>query len=120
MTLEWANEKYSGKTTIVIIANVEKSAGGSMVIGQGASPTDGKMTVTIIPFKSKYDCLINKFPKTPTGEVVKEEDVLFFQTERISIVSNPPTDLDIDGDLQSSTPAVIKILPRSVDIICPL
>ena len=120
MTLEWDNEKFSGKITILIIANVEKSAGGSMMIGPGAKPTDGKLTVTIVPYKSKYDCLVNKFPKTPTGEIVKEEDVLFFQTEKISVVSDPPTELDIDGDIYSSTPAVVKILPRSVDIISPL
>jgi YegS/Rv2252/BmrU family lipid kinase len=120
MTLEWDDEKFSGKVTILLIANVEKSAGGSMVIGPGASPTDGKLTVTIVPFKSKYDCLVRKFPKTPIGEIVKEEDVLFFQTDKISIVSNPPTELDIDGDIHSKTPATVRILPRSVDIISPL
>jgi len=120
MTLEWDNEKFNGKLIIVVIANVEKSAGGSMMIGPGATPRDGKMTVTIIPYKSKYDCLVNKFPKTPTGEIVKEPDVLFFQTEKISVVSDPPTELDIDGDIFSSTPAVVKILPRSVNIISPL
>jgi YegS/Rv2252/BmrU family lipid kinase len=120
MTMEWDNQKFSEKITILIIANVEKTAGGSMVMGPGASPTDGKLTVTIVPFKSKYDCLFRKFPKTPTGEIVKEEDVLFFQTDKISIVSNPPSALDIDGDIHSKTPAIVKILPRSVDIISPL
>ena len=120
MTLEWDNQKFSGKITILMIANVEKTAGGSMMIGPGATPTDGKLTVTIVPYKSKYDCLINKFPKTPTGEIIKEEDVLFFRTEKISVICDPPSELTIDGDLHSSTPAVVRILPRFMDIISPL
>jgi len=120
MTLEWDNKKFSGNVIIVIIANVEKTAGGSMVVGPGATPTDGKMTVTIVPYRSKYDCLVNKFPKTPTGEIVNEPDVKFFQTEKLSIKSTPESEMDIDGDLFGCTPAIVKILPLSVGIISPV
>ncbi len=120
MTIEWDHGTYSGKTIIVITANVEKTSGGSMMIGPGASPTDGKMTVTIVPFRSKYDLLVNKFPKTPTGEVVKEPGVAFFQTKKITIHSHPPCDMDIDGDIFGPTPATSAICPQAVQIVCPV
>lgn len=64
----------------------------------------------------KYDCLLNKFPKTPTGEIVNEPGVEFFQTKRMAIYSNPPCDIDIDGDLFGSTPATIAICPQAVNM----
>jgi len=49
MTLEWDTGRYSGKTIMVLSANVERSSGGSMVVGPKSKPTDGRITVTIIP-----------------------------------------------------------------------
>lgn len=117
MTIEWESGHYRGKTTIVINANVEKTSGGSMMLGPGAAPTDGKMTVTIVPFISKYDCLVNKFPKTPTGDVMKEPGVEFFQAQKITIDSHPPCDMDIDGDIFGPTPATLTICPQAVQIV---
>jgi len=117
MTIEWDNERYYGKTVILIITNVEKTSGGSMLLGPGANPTDGKMTVTIVPFKSKFDCLVNKFPKTPTGKIINEPDVRFFQASKITVKSKPATDMDIDGEIHGSTPATVNILPLWVSII---
>ena len=119
MTIEWDDGNYRGKTTIVLDANVEMISGGSMMVGPGAAPDDGEITVSIIPFKSKFDCLVKKFPKTPSGEIMKEPDVKFFRTKKISINSDPPSDMDMDGELFGSTPAVLTICPQAVQIICP-
>ncbi len=119
MTIEWPQGTYSGHTTIVLCANVERASGGSMVVGPGASPLDGKMTVTIVPFKSKRDCLFVKFPKTPKGTIIEEPDVQYFQTDTVRILSNPPTDMDIDGDIFGRTPATVTVCPKAVRIVCP-
>ena len=117
MTIKWDDGRYSGKTTIVIIANIEKTSGGSMILGPGATPTDGKMTVTIVPFKSRINCIFKEFPKLPAGNVIEIPDVRFFHTKNIYVKSEPVTDMDIDGDPLGSTPATVKILPLSVKII---
>lgn len=117
MNVEWESGEYSGRTTMVIIANVERTSGGSMILGPGASPFDGKMTVTIVPYKSKASCLFNEFPNLPKGKVSEIPGVKFFQTNQISVKSEPETDMDIDGDNHGRTPALVKILPLSVKII---
>jgi diacylglycerol kinase family enzyme len=117
MKIEWENGSYSGKTTMVIVTNVEKTSGGSMILGKGATPVDGKMTVTIVPFKSKFNCLFKEFPKLPRGMVDQIPGVKFFQTNQISVDSQPPTDMDIDGENLGSTPAKVKIVPLSLKII---
>jgi YegS/Rv2252/BmrU family lipid kinase len=117
MKIEWENGSYSGKTTMVIVTNVEKTSGGSMILGKGATPVDGKMTITIIPFKSKFNCLFNEFPKLPKGKVEHIPGAKFFQTTQITVDSDPPTDMDIDGDNHGSTPATVEISPLSIKII---
>ena len=117
MKIEWENGNYSGKTTMVIVANVESTSGGSMILGKGATPVDGKMTITIIPYKSKINCLFNEFPKLPKGMVDQIPGVKFFQTNQISVHSQPPTDMDIDGDNHGSTPATVKIVPLLLKIV---
>jgi YegS/Rv2252/BmrU family lipid kinase len=117
MKIEWENGSYSGKTTMVIVTNVEKTSGGSMILGKGATPVDGKMTITIIPFKSKFNCLFKEFPKLPRGMVDQIPGVEFFQTNQISVDSQPPTDMDIDGENLGITPATVRIDPLSLKII---
>ena len=117
MKIEWENGSYSGRTTMVIITNVEKTSGGSMILGRGATPVDGKMTITIIPYKSKFNCLFNEFTKLPKGKVDQIPGAKFFQTTQISVVSDPLTDMDIDGENLGITPATVKIVPLSLKII---
>ncbi|MFC1740983.1 diacylglycerol/lipid kinase family protein [Nanoarchaeota archaeon] len=117
MTIKWDGGKYKDRTTFVIVANVEKTSGGSMMLGPGAKPTDGMMTVTIVPFKSKFNCFFKEFPKLPKGKVTAIPGVRFFRTKKIKIVSTPRTDMDIDGDPIGTTPATVKILPKKIKII---
>ena len=88
-----------------------------MKIGPGASPVDGKMTVTIVPFKSKFNCIFKEFPNLPKGKVNQIPGAKFFQAKEISVNSKPPTDMDIDGENLGSTPATVKIDPLVVKII---
>ena len=88
-----------------------------MKLGPGATPVDGTMTVTIIPFKSKFNCLFKEFPNLPKGKVDEIPGALFFRTKKISVDSMPSTDMDIDGDNHGSTPATVKINPLSIKII---
>jgi diacylglycerol kinase family enzyme len=118
MEMKWDGGKYEGNTVIALAANVEKSSGGSMVVGPGATPTDGKMTVTIVPYKSKYDCLIKKLPKTPTGEIINEPGVRHFRTTKITIKSTPQCIMDIDGDNYVATAATLEICPKALRVVC--
>lgn len=117
MNVEWEGGNYSDKTSIVIVANVERTSGGSMMLGKGASPLDGKMTITIIPFKSKLNCLLKEFPNLPKGEIDKMPGVKFFQTNQIYVNSDPPTHMEIDGENYGCTSATVKIIPLSAKII---
>jgi diacylglycerol kinase family enzyme len=52
ITAHWEEHKYSGRAWLVIVANVERTSGGSMCLAPGAQFDDGELNVSIIPFKS--------------------------------------------------------------------
>jgi len=49
MTLRWGEEEYYEHTWMVIVGNIERTAGGSMCLAPGADPEDGFMHTSIIP-----------------------------------------------------------------------
>lgn len=119
MTVRWEAGEYSGRTMMVIIANVERSAGGSMCIAPGAKADDGELNVTIMPFKSRPRMMFKLLPKVPTGSHIDEPGVKYFQAKRIEIVSDPQSFLDLDGDILGTTPAVLTIQPQAIEIMTP-
>ena len=44
-------------------------------------------------------------------------NVKFFQTSSITVKSDPPTDIDFDGEIYGTTPAAVKILPLALNVI---
>ena len=104
---------------MVITANVERTSGGSMCLAPGARFDDGELNVSIIPFQTKLRDVPTMLPKVPSGGHVAEPGVMFFPTKRMTVESDPPAVLDIDGDLFGTTPAVFEVCPRAAEIICP-
>jgi diacylglycerol kinase family enzyme len=68
MTIRWGEEEYCERTWMVIIGNIERTAGGSMCLAPGAHPEDGLMHTSIIPVRSKLNLLAKMMPQKPPGQ----------------------------------------------------
>jgi len=119
MTVRWKKQEYSGRVWMVIVGNVDRVAGGSMCIAPGARPDDGELNISIIPSRSKFNMLTKMLPKAASGAHVNEPDVLYFQTTKIEVDSDPPVILDIDGDIFGMTPATFSVCPKAVQVLTP-
>jgi diacylglycerol kinase (ATP) len=119
MTARWEEQEYSGAAWMVIVANVERTSGGSMCLAPGAKFDDGELNVSIIPFKSKLREVPTMLPKVASGGHVEEPSVRYFPTKRITVESDPPAVLDVDGDIFGTTPATFAVSPRAVRVLCP-
>jgi len=105
MTVRWDIGEHIGQTMMVIIGNVERSAGGSMRIAPGARPDDGEFNVIIIPPVSRLKMMFKLMPEIPSGGYIHQSGVRYFPAKKIEVKSNPPVPLEIDGDLFGTTPA---------------
>jgi diacylglycerol kinase (ATP) len=119
MTARWEEHEYTGAAWMVIVANVERTSGGSMCLAPGAHFDDGELNVSIIPFESKLREVATMLPKVPSGGHVEEPSVMYFPAKGITVESDPPAVLDIDGDIFGMTPATFSVSPTAVQVLCP-
>jgi diacylglycerol kinase (ATP) len=119
MTARSGKHEYNGKAWMVIVANVERTSGGSMCLAPGARFDDGELNVSIIPFRAKLRDVPTMLPKVPSGGHVEEPGVMYFPARQITVESDPPAVLDVDGDIFGVTPAVFEVYTQAVEILCP-
>lgn len=119
MTVRWENQEFRGRAIIVIVANVERTAGGSMCVAPGAECDDGMLSTSIVPLRSKFDMMTHTLPKLASGDHIHEPGVSYFSAERIELKSQPDAIVEIDGDLFGKTPGTFTLCPKAVQILCP-
>lgn len=119
MTVRWEKQAYNGRAWMVIVANVERIGGGGMCIAPGARPDDGKLNVSIIPARPKFNMLTSMLPKAASGAHVIEPDVVYFQAKAIEVDSNPQVILDVDGDVFGMTPVTFTVCPNAIQVMAP-
>jgi diacylglycerol kinase (ATP) len=92
------------------------SVGGFERLAPSASLSDGKLDVLILK-----KCHLADFLKAATmalrGEHLSDPHVIYFQTDELSITSDDPVQLNLDGEPGGILPVTYKVLPRHLDII---
>lgn len=118
MKVRSPERSFEGRSWMVVAGNAERTTGGSVCMSPGARIDDGLLDVAIYPNRHRLLMLTQLFPKIPTGAQVDEPDVAYFRTARIEVDSDPPSFVELDGDLFGTTPATFTALPRAVNVIC--
>jgi diacylglycerol kinase (ATP) len=119
MSVVWEHGDYSGRAYVVVAGNAERSAGGGMRLSPGAITNDGELNVSVIPAQSRLKMTTRMFPKISSGGHVDEPGVLYFPATEVSVFSDPPVPLEVDGDLFGTTPVTFSICPRALRILAP-
>lgn len=103
----------------IIVANAGE-IGGKMKFAPDAKMDDGFLDVCILHRFYLRDVLRLVFNML-LGRVRDDRAVSFYQAKRIEIRSNPPLDLQIDGEVvDMQTPLVCEIVPRGLKVRVPL
>ncbi len=55
----------------------------------------------------------------PTEAQVREPEVSYFRTRSIEVGSDPPSPVEVDGDLVGTRPARFTVVPQAVKFMCP-
>jgi YegS/Rv2252/BmrU family lipid kinase len=109
---------FDGRSWMVIAGNAERTSGGSVCMSPGARTDDGLLDVAIYPNRNRFLMLTQLFPKIPSGAQVDEADVAYFRTASVAVDSDPPSIVELDGDLFGTTPATFTVVPDAVKVLC--
>ena len=99
----------------VIIANAGE-IGGKMKFAPDAKMDDGLLDICILHrffLRDAFRLVWNML----TGNVRQDRAVSFYQAKRVEIRSDPPLDLQVDGEVvEMQTPLVCEIVPRALKV----
>jgi diacylglycerol kinase (ATP) len=112
------DERRSGVMIDVVVAN-GRYFGGGMKICPDAEPDDGLFDVLTIGDLSKRDLLVT-MPKTYRGSHLPHPKGELLRGAMVSVESEIPIPIELDGEQPGTTPARFEIVPRALRLRVPV
>ncbi len=102
----------------VVVANAGE-IGGGLKFAPDAKMDDGLLDVCIL-HRFYFRDLLRLIWRSLLGKVHEDRAVSFYQVRRVEITSDPPLDLQIDGEaVDSMTPLIAEVMPRALRVRVP-
>ncbi|HXU35737.1 MAG TPA: diacylglycerol kinase family protein [Blastocatellia bacterium] len=99
-------------SNLIVVAN-GKFAGGGMMLAPDAELDDGLLDVIVTDEATRWD-VIKELPRIQRGGHLKNPKVTALRARRVSINSEEPMAVDLDGETVGHTPVRITLLPASI------
>ncbi len=116
MAIEWDEGRYEGPVSLVSVGNCPLT-GGLFRMAPAADPTDGLLTFVYgyAPTRRK---MLSLLPRTLSGRFVEDPAIHQHHTQRLVIRSEPPTPLQVDGELRSEgiQQVIYECLPQRLNV----
>lgn len=102
------------------LAGIGQYGGGGMKISPGARPDDGLLEITLAGKISRLKVLLNAF-RLFDGSFVKLKEVRRFSAKsiRLSGSSEEEISVQVDGEILTTLPITISVVPQALRILVP-
>jgi len=117
LRLDVDGERRVAKMYDVVVAN-GRYFGGGMEICPGAVPDDGVFDVLTIGDLTKWD-LVTTMPKTYRGSHLPHPKAEVFRGRVVTVESENPLPIELDGEQPGTTPATFEVLPERLRLRVP-
>ncbi len=119
-------EQFTVAAFFISIAN-SNQFGNNFTIAPKASLNDGLLDIIVVKKMSKLWMLLTVLKHIRSGRILQhgdtafhKKDVLYFQTNKLTINNNQQAPLHIDGDPAATTQRfVIQIVPKAINLLQP-
>lgn len=102
-------------SNLIVVAN-GKFAGGGMMLAPHAELDDGLLDVIVTDEVTRWD-VIKELPRIQRGGHLKNPKVTALRAREVSIDSEEPMAVDLDGETVGYTPVRITLLPASLQFV---
>lgn len=108
------SEEIEGQFTIGAIAN-GRIFGGGMIIAPEAEPDDGFLDLVLVEDMKKFE-IVKNTPLLYKGTIYKNPKVLIKKVKKIEISSTEDVQIEYDGELGKTLPAVFEIIKKKINL----
>ena len=112
VTLRLDEREMRISSNLIVVAN-GRFAGGGMMLAPNAELDDGLFDVIVTDGATRVD-VIKELPRIQRGRHLKNPKVREMRAGLVSIDSEEPMAIDLDGEMVGCTPAVLKVLPSAI------
>lgn len=116
-TITWPDGSLEKDVLIIAAAN-GTHFGGGMKVAPLADPFDGLLDFCIIHDVTMFAVLtvLIRFLK---GKHLGTKYVTYFTGTELTAVCDPPSRIDVDGEVMPGTPVTFRVLPKSLWVLVP-
>ena len=119
-TLTLDNKKPHRKSGVALVVANAGEIGGKMKFAPDARMDDGLLDVCVLR-RFYFRDVIRMIIRTLFGDVRRDRAVAFYQARRIEIDSDPPLDLQIDGEeVDQRKPLIVEVVPQALQVRVPM
>lgn len=116
--LESPQKTVEEEIFLIIVAN-SPSIGGFDHLATRAEIGDGLLDVLVVR-KANLPELVHLVGSVLKGEHLDDERVLYFQTDRLQVISSQPMKLNLDGEWGGDFAGQFETLAGHLSVFCPL
>ena len=115
VTVKFDESEIKINSNLIVAAN-GRFAGGGMMLAPHAELDDGLLDVILTDNATRLD-VIRELPRIGRGAHLKNPKVSEVRVRELSINSEEPMAIDLDGEMVGFTPANLKVLPSTIRFI---
>jgi diacylglycerol kinase (ATP) len=116
MQVRSSGGRFENRMLLVAAGNCQDAGGGMMRLFPGASPRDGLFQVAIIRALGRFRTL-RHLPHLYRGTHTRLPEVATFDDTLLDIVSVPPAEIQVDGEICGLTPAGFVLRPKALRLL---
>jgi diacylglycerol kinase (ATP) len=117
LTIRKDGKSFSMKSIQVAVGNGRYYGGGN-VIDEESEIDDGLLRLYSL-YPATFWQLLTCAPLLRMGKHKQTHNTFTLSGKDIEISTQPPLEIHADGEQVSRTPAVFKVIPEALDVICP-
>ncbi|MBD1910920.1 MULTISPECIES: methylglyoxal synthase [unclassified Leptolyngbya] len=120
--IEAGGEVYTFEAGSITIAN---AAPATSVLAQGGGHVahdDGKLDITIASAETRLQgvsTMLRMFGAAIVGTGVEQQNVVHMQTDRLTVITEPPQKVVLDGEMIGTTPVEVVCIPGGLKVLAP-
>ena len=99
-------------SNLIVVAN-GRFAGGGMMLAPHAELDDGLLDVIVTDGTTRLD-VVKELPRIQRGAHLKNPKVTEMRAREVSINSEEPMAIDLDGEMVGFTAAHLRVLPSAI------
>lgn len=99
-------------SNLIIVAN-GRFAGGGMMLAPNSQLADGSLDVILTDDATRWD-VVRELPRIQRGAYLNHPRVTELRARDVSIITERPMPIDLDGEMVGCTPARICALPQAI------